>query len=143
MNNDRTKILKSTIKVRFQHCDPLGHLNNSAYIDYFLNAREDQLMEYYHIDTYDYAMTQHKAWVVASHSINYHVPLKARQEVEVQSYLSSYSSKSIQVNFEMKLNGKKSATLLTTFVHVDLSSGKPVDHAEEWMQFFNEILHNN
>jgi thioesterase III len=143
MNNDRTKVLKSKVKVRFQHCDPLGHLNNSAYIDYFLNAREDQLMEYYHIDTYHYAMTKHKAWVVANHTINYHIPLKARQEVNVHSYLTSYTSKSIQVNFEMTLEDRKYATLLTTFVHIDLSSGRPVEHDDEWMQFFNEILQNN
>jgi thioesterase III len=143
MNNDRTKVLKSKMKVRFQHCDPLGHLNNSAYIDYFLNAREDQLMEFYHIDTYDYAMTQGKAWVVANHTINYHIPLKARQEVDIQSCLTSFTAKSIQVNFEMTMYGRKCASLLTTFVHIDLSSGKPVAHTEDWMHFFNEILHDN
>ena len=29
--------------VRFQDCDPFGHLNNARYIDYFLNARQDQI----------------------------------------------------------------------------------------------------
>jgi acyl-CoA thioester hydrolase len=33
--------------VRFNDCDPLGHLNNSKYIDYFLNAREDHLKEHF------------------------------------------------------------------------------------------------
>ena len=42
-----TKILESKIRVRFQDCDPFNHLNNSSYIDYFFDAREDQLHNRY------------------------------------------------------------------------------------------------
>ncbi len=143
MNTNRTKLLESKVKVRFQHCDPLGHLNNSTYIDYFLNAREDQLMEYYNIDTYAYAMNNNKAWVVANHKIDYHIALKARQEVTVTSCLKSYTEKSIVVQFEMHLHNRKCAGMVTTFVHVDLASGKPVAHTKDWMQFLKEVLHNN
>ncbi len=142
MNTNRIIILESKAKVRFQHCDPLGHLNNATYIDYFLNAREDQLMEYYNIDTYSYAINYAKAWVVASHQIHYHIPLKARQEITIKSYLESYTTKSIVVQFEMHHKDKKCASMTTTFVHIDLTTGKPIDHSEEWMQFLNEILHN-
>lgn len=34
---------KSTAKIRFIDCDPIGHLNNSKYLDYMLNAREDHV----------------------------------------------------------------------------------------------------
>jgi len=36
------KILQSTYQVRFQDSDPFRHLNNARYLDYFVNAREDQ-----------------------------------------------------------------------------------------------------
>ena len=37
----------SKAKIRFIDCDPIGHLNNSKYLDYMLNAREDHVEDYY------------------------------------------------------------------------------------------------
>jgi acyl-CoA thioester hydrolase len=42
--------------IRFSDCDPFGHLNNSKYLDYFINAREDHLKENYDIDLKDWAL---------------------------------------------------------------------------------------
>ncbi len=36
-----TNVLGSKTKIRFQDCDPFNHLNNAAYINYLINARED------------------------------------------------------------------------------------------------------
>lgn len=49
------KILESQSLVRFQDCDPFNHLNNAAYLNYLVNAREDQLIEAYGINIYDTA----------------------------------------------------------------------------------------
>ena len=43
----------SSVIIRFQDCDPFGHLNNARYLDYFINAREDHLAEYYDLDIYE------------------------------------------------------------------------------------------
>lgn len=40
------------VVIRFQDCDPFGHLNNARYIDYFINERENHLLQYYNFDTY-------------------------------------------------------------------------------------------
>ena len=61
---------KSFYRVRFNHCDPMGHLNNSAYIDYFINGREDHLKYEYDIDLADFAR-KGLAWVVGEHEIKY------------------------------------------------------------------------
>ena len=42
--------LQSAVKIRFQDCDPFNHLNNAAYLNYFVNAREDQISKHYGID---------------------------------------------------------------------------------------------
>ena len=45
-----TKFNKRTTshhRVRFADCDPMGHLYNARYLDYFMHAREDQLRENY------------------------------------------------------------------------------------------------
>ena len=52
---DLPKELESTVKIRFQDCDPYGHLNNGAYINLFINAREDQLESHYNFDIYEYS----------------------------------------------------------------------------------------
>ena len=31
--------LETRVQIRFQDCDPLQHLNNSKYFDYYFNAR--------------------------------------------------------------------------------------------------------
>jgi acyl-CoA thioester hydrolase len=54
-SNKNEKILESQMLVRFSDCDPFNHLNNSRYIDYIINAREDQLLKYYEFDIYKMA----------------------------------------------------------------------------------------
>lgn len=60
------KVLESKVKIRFQDCDPFNHLNNSRYIDYFINAREDQLIKHYDLNVYEYVKKFGKGWVVSS-----------------------------------------------------------------------------
>ena len=49
------KELESEVVARFQDCDPFGHLNNARYMDYLINAREDQLIHFYQINIYQHA----------------------------------------------------------------------------------------
>ena len=67
------KFPQSFYPIRFNDCDPFGHLNNSKYIDYFLNAREDHLKEHYDIDLKVWAQ-QGQAFVVSAHEISDPVP---------------------------------------------------------------------
>jgi len=52
ISDKMNKIVKSKAKIRFQDCDPHNHLNNAQYIDYFMNAREDQLIEHFDFDIF-------------------------------------------------------------------------------------------
>ena len=71
MNYVLEKILKSKAIIRFQDCDPFNHLNNAAYLNYFTNAREDQIKNYYDIDIYAMAKESGISWVVGSNQIAY------------------------------------------------------------------------
>ena len=53
--------LESTAVIRFQDCDPFGHLNNARYIDYFLNARQDQIAAAYGLALYEPGAQPRKA----------------------------------------------------------------------------------
>ena len=76
------KIVQKVQKVRFQDCDPFNHLNNSSYIDYFMNAREDQILENYQLDIYEHLRTTGQAWVVASNQISYIKPVMMNEKAE-------------------------------------------------------------
>ncbi|WP_074407621.1 MULTISPECIES: thioesterase family protein [Aquimarina] len=56
-----TKTPESRAIIRFPDCDPFNHLNNSRYIDYFINAREDHLVNNHDFDVYRYAKKQVEA----------------------------------------------------------------------------------
>jgi hypothetical protein len=60
--NTLPKVLESTSVIRFQHCDPFNHLNNAEYLNYMVNAREDQLIKFYDIDIYKMGREQGKSW---------------------------------------------------------------------------------
>lgn len=139
MTTSLPKILQSEATVRFQHCDPLGHLNNSMYIDYLLNAREDQLSHHYGLDIYNHARETGKAWVVASHQLQYKQPVSAMQKVTIVSSLKGYNDKSLNVYFEMKVADQLCCTMETSFVYIDVKSGRPVDHGEALISLFEQI----
>ena len=69
MTTDFTPIPSSILTIRFQDCDPFNHLNNGRYVDYFLNAREDQLLEHYDLDIYKIARETGLCWVVSTSQI--------------------------------------------------------------------------
>src|SRR5262245_42391761 len=87
MTQALTKELQSTATVRFQDCDPLQHLNNARYIDYFLNAREDQLINFYSFNIFAHTQTEQQGWVVSRTHIAYLAPARIMEEVVIQTRL--------------------------------------------------------
>ena len=95
--------LQSTVKIRFQDCDPFNHLNNAAYLNYFVNAREDQILEQYGIDIYEMASTIGVSWVVGSNQIAYINPAFLMEEVIIESQLLSFDETSLFIEFILTL----------------------------------------
>jgi YbgC/YbaW family acyl-CoA thioester hydrolase len=87
MFTDQTlpKELESTAVIRFQDCDPYRHLNNARYIDYFMNARQDQLEQFYDFDIFN-ADANH-AWVVSKTQIAYLTPATMLEQVMIRTCL--------------------------------------------------------
>jgi acyl-CoA thioester hydrolase len=66
------------VTIRFQDCDPFGHLNNARYIDYFINVREDHLLEHYNLDIFERQKQSNKNWVISKTKISYLFPVLFR-----------------------------------------------------------------
>lgn len=140
--NKKSKILRTKLKVRFQDCDPFGHLNNGKYIDYFMNAREDQLLENYGINVFDEVKNSGRAWVVSNHMIAYIEPVGAMDEIIIDSQLIHFNEKSISIEFRMYDVEKKrlKSTLWTSLVLIDLKTKKATAHNDKFMNLFKEVI---
>lgn len=138
------QILETKTKVRFQDCDPFNHLNNAKYLDYFMNAREDQLLEHYSIDIFKIAKNEFKSWVVTSNQIAYLKPTFTMEIIVIESQLIEYTDKSLKVEMRMYNDDKTELKSLywVNFVHFDLKIQRPTVHSEELMQLFETVITN-
>ena len=132
----------SVARIRFQDCDPFNHLNNGRYTDYFLNAREDHLLEHYDLDIYTIARNTGRTWVVSESHIAYLRPAMLMEEVLISSQLIAYSPKHVQVEMQMWDKDRKVLRSLCwmSFVHFDLKANKVAEHSEEYMQLFEKVV---
>lgn len=136
------KVLESTAIVRFQDCDPFNHLNNARYLDYFLNAREDQLITNYGFDVYGLAQSTGTSWVVGRSQIAYLKPAKLMEEVVIQTQLIGVGERDLHVEMRMLDKDKThlKALLWTNFVHFRIASGRAEKHNPEYMAFFARVV---
>jgi thioesterase III len=138
------KVLDSKAKIRFQDCDPLNHLNNSKYVDYFINAREDQVLENYGIDIFGMMRTELKGWVVTTNQIAYFRPAITMETVIIESQIIAFTEKSLKVEMKMYNEAKTELKSLfwANFVHFDLKTQKSTNHSESLMKLFNDVVVN-
>jgi len=136
------KMLESKVKIRFQDCDPFNHLNNSKYIDYIINTREDQLLENYNFDIYKLAFEEGLSWVVAQNQIAYFNPAMLMETVTIQTQLIFYDNKTLVAEALMwdEDKTKLKTVLWIKLVHYNLKTNQSNLHSEELMILFEQIL---
>jgi acyl-CoA thioester hydrolase len=139
---DLPKILETKTKIRFQDCDPFNHLNNARYLDYYINAREDQLIENYNLDLFKIIREQALGWVVSNSQVSYIKPVFTMEEILIDSKLIQFSPK--QLTIEARMWDTKKTTLKSfcwiSFVHFNLKKNSVEQHSDEWMQLFGNIV---
>lgn len=135
------KMPVSFYTVRFNDCDPLGHLNNGRYIDYFLNAREDHLREHYGIDLREWA-SRGIGFVVSHHEIRYLRPVLYNDRVAIQTSLIGWGDSWLAVEMLMFDEERRQlkAILWTRFTRIDPRTGKRLTHPEDFMEWINGAL---
>lgn len=133
-----SKTWESKMLVRFPDCDPFNHLNNARYIDYFINAREDQIMANLNFNIYHFAAQQGMSWVVSRNQIAYLKPAFLMETVVVDSTILRLGEKDVFVEMKMwnERKDKLKAVLWSNFVHINMKTQKPERHSEELMEMF-------
>ena len=127
--------------IRFNDCDPLAHLNNSRYLDYFLNAREDHIRENYGIDLKEWA-SRGLGFVVSRHEIQYVRAATYNEVVCIESSLIGYGDNYLEVEMLMYDKDRQvlKSILWSRFTHINSRTGKKENHNEEILTFARQVL---
>ncbi len=141
MKKEYSKFLESKALIRFEDCDPFGHLNNGRYIDYYLNAREDQLRDNYGLDIYAMGKTTGKAWVVASNQIAYLREVKFMETVTIRTCLRWYGNSDLLMEGQMvdPKTGAIISVIWTRFAYIDIRKGQKAEHSEKLTDLFSQV----
>ncbi|TPG62398.1 acyl-CoA thioesterase [Hymenobacter nivis] len=128
-------------RVHFQDCDMLGHLNNARYLDYFLNAREDQVAQHYALNMGELAREQHAAWVITKHHISYLKPARQGVEVLIRTQLIHFDNSNLVVEMQMRAgDGQRLLALLwSEMTFVKMPAGTRLDHSDELMDLLDQV----
>lgn len=135
------KVPESKLFVRFQDCDPLGHLNNVRFLDYFLNAREEHTHKYYNLNLMELARQHRANWLVTNHQIAYLRPANLGAIIFIQTKIIHFDNTTIVIEGIMlnKDKTKLKALLWTTMRYVSLDTGKPTDHPDDIMNMLEAL----
>ncbi|MDR7128152.1 acyl-CoA thioester hydrolase [Algoriphagus sp. 4150] len=138
------KETESRVLIRFQDCDPLRHLNNAKYFDYFFNAREDQVPKLYGVEMMDFIKKYQAAWVIYNHNISYVKPAMVGEWVRIKSRIICHNHNTVILEYYMTDDSEKQLkTLLwTTMRYVTLAEGKSTDHTGAVNEFLTATSMN-
>jgi len=131
---------ESLAVIRFQDCDPFGHLNNARYIDYFMNARMDHLAEHYGLSLIQEG--RNESWVVSKSQIAFVSPARMAERVRIRTRLINFAECNLVVEGLMLSEDAQrlKAALWIEFTYVSLASGRPVKHTDDLVALFRDVV---
>lgn len=134
---------RSRTIIRFQDCDPLQHLNNAKYFDYFFNAREDQVPKLYGVEIRDLIAKFDAIWVVYNHHIAYLRSAMLGEWVSIRTRLIWYNEDTVVVEYLMldEQETHLKTVLWTTLKYVSMKTSKKTAHSEELTEYLEIIRH--
>ena len=124
------KVTESRAIIRFQDCDPLQHLNNAKYFDYYFNAREDQVAKLYEFKFSEIFKNHKTSWVVYQHQISYVRPAMVSEWVRIFSRVIYFDDDTLVTEYFMTDDTKTElkSFMWTTSKYVSVETGRRVPH---------------
>jgi acyl-CoA thioester hydrolase len=141
LTKDYPKVLESQAIIRFQDCDPLQHLNNAKYFDYFFNAREDQVAKVYGLKPSDFFNDYMGTWVSYNHQIAYLRPALVGEWVTIRSAEIYFDADTSITEFYMMDEHKTvlKSVFRTTSKFIDGKTGKKTNHPPHVIDYLTAI----
>jgi acyl-CoA thioester hydrolase len=136
------KELESTAYIRFQDCDPFQHLNNARYVDYFMNAREDQLAKFYNFHIFEVARQTGQGWVVSKSQLAYLAPAIMQEQVLIRTHLIQMTDTVLVVEglmFDEDARRLKSVAWIE-FTFISLQTGRTTKQPDASITLFRPVV---
>ena len=105
-------------RVRFNDCDPMGHVNNAAYSTYLEQARIAVLGA---LDPF----------ILARVEIDFRAELRAGEEVEVRTRCARVGTKSFELEHVLSTDGRVVAEAKSVLVGYDYRAAKSVPLSDD------------
>lgn len=106
-----------------------------------MNAREDQLIEYYYFSVYHHSRQTGSAWVIGQNLIAYFKPAFTMETVIIQSQVLNWGEKDILVEFKMwnELKTKLKCLMWSKFHYFNLAMQKSDLHSAELNERYKKM----
>ena len=135
------KEITSVRRVRFSDCDSFGHLNNAAYLEYFMDTREEQVLAEYNFSFPETYKKYNAAWVVGETRIVYLLPAKYGVNVNITTRIVQNRRGSVIIEGVMLDEGQNAVHAIgaVNFIWVDLKTGRPKIHPEDVRELLDNV----
>lgn len=132
---------QTTYRIHFQDCDPLGHLNNARYLDYFLNAREDHTTQHYDLNLTRLARDLGAGWVITKHHLAYLRPANHGETVLIRTQLIHFDNSSLVLEMQMldEAGTRLKTILWSEMAFVRVPGGTRTEHTDELMDLLEQL----
>ncbi len=136
------KILQSPRRIKFSDCDPMGHLYNAKYIQYLLDAREDQVESAFDFNPIDYVKKTGLGWIVVQNQIGYLKAAIFNETVICQSFIRNFNARILEIECSMwDVEHKIAKTLLwTRFLFMDTKNHVVGAHPPDILELFGKAV---
>jgi acyl-CoA thioester hydrolase len=116
-------------RVRFRDLDALGHVNNAVFLTYLESARFAFLQ---HLGAV--ATLEELNIILARIEIDFRAPVGFGEEVEIAVRASRSGTKSFDLAYELRVEGKVVAEAKSVLVAYDYGKGEPIELPDDWKE---------
>lgn len=115
--------------VRFRDLDGLGHVNNAVYLTYMESARIAFLA------SLGAGSDPQGSMILARMEVDFRSPVALGESVEVGVRASRLGTKSFDLDYEVRANGRLAAEGRSVLVGYDYTRGESVEIPVEWREW--------
>jgi acyl-CoA thioester hydrolase len=120
----------------------MRHLYSGNYFRYFLDAREDQVLEAYDLDFQKLAREEGIAWVVAQNRISFMREARVNEHVKISSCVIWFNERFMEAEFIMWSRDLKEikAFQWSRFALIDIMHRETVDATKRFGELFDKAF---
>jgi acyl-CoA thioester hydrolase len=115
--------------VRFRDLDGMGHVNNAVFLTYMESARIAYL------EALGAGSNPQEGLILARIEVDFRSPISLGERVEVGVRPSRLGTKSFELEYEVRADGRLAAEARSVLVGYDYARGESVEIPAEWREW--------